>query len=60
MHTLVNRFEHMPEVKRIVKDHKVPMSIKKAKAAVHVQKESKYRKENNRKRYANLAYIYVL
>ena len=45
---LVNRFKHMPEVKRIVADVKVPKYIKKAKQLNHIQNESQRRKRENR------------
>lgn len=46
--TLKKRFSHMPEIRRIVRDKKVPKSVKKAKSIMHIQKESEHRKTENR------------
>jgi WD repeat and SOF domain-containing protein 1 len=48
MNSLKKRFAHMPEIRRIVHDKKVPKSIKKAKAIMHIQKQSEHRKTENR------------
>ena len=45
---LKRRFAAFPEIRRIVKDKKVPKGIKKAKAIMHIQKESSHRKLENR------------
>lgn len=50
---LKKRFSHMPEIKRIVADKKVPKYIKKATQLRHVQMESKHRKHENRKRHSS-------
>ena len=50
--SLKNRFRHMPEVKRISRDVKLPNSIKKANKINQVQKESAHRKHDNRKRHS--------
>ena len=49
---LKRRFAHMPEIKRIKHDVKVPKSIKKAAALNHEQKMSERRKQDNRKRHS--------
>lgn len=51
--TLKKRFQHMPEIKRISKDVKLPTYIKKANKINQIQKESEYRKHENRKRHSN-------
>ena len=48
MSKLKSKFSHLPEVRRIVKDIKVPKRIKKAKAIEHVQRVSERRKNENR------------
>ena len=50
--TVKKRFAHMPEVKRVQKDKKVPKSIKKAVAIKHIQTTSERRKQDNRKRHS--------
>lgn len=50
--TIMKRYAHMPEIKRITHDVKVPKSIKKAAALNQVQKESERRKQDNRKRHS--------
>lgn len=51
--SLIKRFEHMPEVKRITTDVKMPKYIKKANSIRHIQNESQRRKLENRKRNEN-------
>ena len=46
------RYAHMPEVKRIRGDVRVPKAIKKAAALNHVQRTSERRKQENRKRHS--------
>jgi WD repeat and SOF domain-containing protein 1 len=51
--SLQARFGHLPEIKRITVDKKVPKYIKKAGALRHVQLQSKHRKQENRKRHSS-------
>ena len=46
--TIKRRYAHMPEIRRISKDQRVPKAIKKATAIRHIQKSSERRKQNNR------------
>jgi WD repeat and SOF domain-containing protein 1 len=50
--TLKKRFAHMPEIKRISKEKKLPRRIKKAKNIQQIQLESQSRKIENRKRHS--------
>lgn len=50
---LKNRFKHMPEIKRMSKDVRVPKYIKKANRIRQIQTESQHRKFENRKRNSN-------
>lgn len=50
--TIKKRYSHMPEVKRIVNDKKIPQSIKKARQIKHDQGQSERRKQDNRKRHS--------
>jgi WD repeat and SOF domain-containing protein 1 len=50
--TLKRRFAHMPEIKRISHDVKVPKAIKKAAALNHEQNMAERRKHENRKRHS--------
>ena len=50
--TLVKKYQHLPEVKRISKSRKVPKVIKKQTAIVHIQKESSDRKQANRVKHS--------
>lgn len=50
--TLKKRYAHMPEIKRISHDVKMPKSIKKAAAIEHEQRQSERRKQDNRKRHS--------
>ena len=43
-----DKFAHMPEVRRITGDKKMPNSIKKAKSIKHIQATSERRKQENR------------
>jgi WD repeat and SOF domain-containing protein 1 len=47
------RYSHMPEVKRMNHEKKVPKVIKKAKAIAQIQKTSERRKTDNRKRHSS-------
>ena len=47
------RYSQMPEIKRIVRDKKVPKAIKKAVALNHLQNTSKRRKLENRIRHSS-------
>ena len=49
--TIKKRYAHMPEIKRITHDVKLPKSIKKATALGHEMNESERRKMDNRKRH---------
>ncbi len=49
---LQKRYAHMPEVRRISHDKKLPKSVKKAKSLMHDQKISSYRKMENRKAHS--------
>ena len=49
---LKRRYAQMPEIKRIVRDKKVPKAIKKATTLNHVQNTSKKRKLENRIRHS--------
>ena len=49
---LKRRYAQMPEIKRIVRDKKVPKAIKKAVALNHIQTTSKKRKLENRIRHS--------
>lgn len=46
------RFKHLPEIRRISKDVRLPQYIKKANKISQIQKESKHRKQENRKRHS--------
>jgi WD repeat and SOF domain-containing protein 1 len=48
LNSLKKRYSHMPEIRRIAQDKKLPKGIKKAKAIMHIQKESEHRKIENR------------
>ena len=50
--TVKERFSHMPEIQRIVRDKKVPKNIKKAVSIKHIQTTSERRKQDNRKRHS--------
>jgi WD repeat and SOF domain-containing protein 1 len=50
--TLKKRYAHMPEIKRISHDIKVPKSIKKAAALAHEQKMEERKKHENRKKHS--------
>lgn len=50
--TLKKRYQHMPEVKRIVKHRHLPKVIKKQQQIRHIQAESQRRKYENRKRHS--------
>jgi WD repeat and SOF domain-containing protein 1 len=49
LNSLKARYNHMPEIRRINNEKKVPRVIKKAKSIMHVQKMSAYRKFENKK-----------
>ena len=46
--TIKKRYSHMPEIRRITTDKKVPKAIKKATAMCHIQSTSARRKQENR------------
>ena len=46
--TIKRRYAHMPEIKRITTEKKVPKAIKKATAIRHIQSTSARRKQENR------------
>lgn len=48
---LVNKYKHLPQVKKISRSRKVPKYIKKQTAVAHLQKESEMRKQDNRVKY---------
>lgn len=48
LQSLKARYSHMPEIRRIVHDKKLPKGIKKMKATLHVQSTSQRRKMENR------------
>lgn len=48
MQSLKKRFAHMPEIKRMNSDKKLPKAIRKAKGIMHVQRLSQHRKTENR------------
>jgi WD repeat and SOF domain-containing protein 1 len=50
--TLKKRFTHMPEIKRIQRDKKLPKAIKKANNKRHIQSQSERRKQDNRKNHS--------
>lgn len=50
--TLVKKYEHLPQVKRISKSRKVPRVIKKQAGIVQIQKESSERKQTNRVKHS--------
>ena len=50
--TLVKKFSHMPEVKKIVKHRRVPKLVKKQTNIAQIQKESAKRKQNNRVKHS--------
>ena len=50
--TLVKRFQHMPEVRKIVKSHRLPGFIKKQGQVKQVQKESAAKKQDNRVKHS--------
>jgi WD40 repeat protein len=50
--TVKKLFAHMPEVKRVQRDKRVPKAIKKAVAIKHIQATSERRKQDNRKRHS--------
>jgi WD repeat and SOF domain-containing protein 1 len=52
MDTIKKRFSHMPEIKKIQRDKKLPKSIKKANSIKHIQATSERRKQDNRKRHS--------
>jgi len=45
---LIQKHEHLPEIRRIHKSRKVPKVIKKQTAQAQIQKESAKRKQTNR------------
>lgn len=49
---LKKRFAHMPEVRRIARDKKLPRAIKKAVSIGHEQTVSRKRKQDNRARHS--------
>lgn len=49
---LVQKYQHLPEVARIVKSRKIPKTIQKQTAQAILQKESAERKQGNRIKYA--------
>ncbi len=51
--TIKRRYAHMPEIRRITKDKKLPKAIKKATALRHIQKSSERRKQDNRIRHGD-------
>jgi WD repeat and SOF domain-containing protein 1 len=51
--TIKKRYAHMPEIKRIARDKKIPNSIKKANSIKHEQNQSERRKQENRKRHSH-------
>ena len=46
------RYAHMPEIKRISRDKKIPTAIKKAVALNHEQAVSRKRKQDNRRSHS--------
>ncbi len=52
MGALKKRFAHMPEIKRVQKDHRAPKAVKKAKSIKHIQLMSEHRKQDNRKAHS--------
>jgi WD repeat and SOF domain-containing protein 1 len=50
--TIKQKFAHMPEIKRITHDKKMPKAIKKAGAIKHIQSTSERRKQDNRKNHS--------
>jgi len=52
MDTLKKRFKHMPEIRRMNHEKKLPKAVKKAVALQHIQKTSERRKIDNRKRHS--------
>ena len=57
---LKRRYAQMPEIKRIVRDKKVPKAIKKAVALNHVQNTSKKRKLENQIRHSTPGTVQVV
>jgi WD repeat and SOF domain-containing protein 1 len=51
--TIKNRYQHMPEIKRISRDKPLPKNIKKAISIRHIQADSERRRQDNRKRHSN-------
>eukprot|EP00981_Chlorochromonas_danica_P000773 scaffold183_cov174-Ochromonas_danica.AAC.6 len=52
LNTLKKRFGHMPEIRRIQNDKKLPKAIRKAKYIAHEQRLSTHRKMENRKKHS--------
>jgi len=53
LNTLKKRFRHMPELKRMDHEKKLPKAIKKAHSLLHTQRTSERRKVDNRKRHSS-------
>ena len=49
---LIKRYQHMPEVKSIVKSRKIPKTIKNQTRITHIQKEAADKKQANRVKYS--------
>ena len=49
--TIKKRYAHMPEIKRISRDKRIPKSVKKASHIKHIQNDSARRKQDNRVRH---------
>ena len=50
--TLVKKYQHMPEIKKIVKHRRVPKLVKKHTTIAHIQKESARKKQENRVKHS--------
>lgn len=49
---LVKRYQHLPEIRKIVKSRKVPKAIRNQTKQKQIQKESQQRKQANRVKYS--------
>jgi DDB1- and CUL4-associated factor 13 len=57
--SIKKRFAHMPEIKRISNDKKMPNAIKKASSIKHIQATSERRKQENRKNHSKAEDVHM-
>ena len=51
--TIIQRYQHVPQIRTIVKSRKIPKVIQNQTHQFQIQKESKQRKQSNRVKYNN-------